>query len=112
MNPECIALGKHRAFVGPAIGVTIADTPQGPITSFKALWPAGVRQKASKDASLLAERISKLEISVAEKRRAQKVAKLEKGVDAPAEDDVFRIVTSGRTMDDLITYNVDGGKPN
>jgi hypothetical protein len=111
--PECLALGKHRSFIGPAIGITLADTPQGPITSYKALWPAGVRQKASKDASILAEKISVLEIKVADRRRKQDEAvKDGAGKTGP---DVFNIVTTGQPMNELITANATGGteaKPN
>jgi hypothetical protein len=104
-NEQCIRLhNKHVKFTGPAIGVTITHTPQGPMTSYKALWPAGVRQKASKDAALLSEKISKLEIALSEKRRAiAPAATLGKG--EGSADDLFQIVTSGKPMNELIAAN-------
>jgi hypothetical protein len=104
VSPECGALGKHAAFVGPAIGITIADTPQGPITTYKALWPAGIRQKASKDKAILIEKISKLEVALAERRRAA-VPQGKDGEKANAKDDLFQIVTSGKPMNELIVDN-------
>jgi hypothetical protein len=109
-NPDCLATGKHFPFVAPAIGVTMTDTPQGMMTSYRALWPAGVRQKASKDAAILAEKISKLEIVLSEKRRAP--MQPGKGEDDGPGDGLFQIVTSGKPMNDLIATNVDKSKVN
>ncbi len=108
-NPACMAEGKHIPFVGPAIGITITDTPQGPMTSFKALWPAGVRQKASKDAATLTQKISKLESELAEKKRAVQPAK--EG-DKPGAAKPFEFVFSGKPMEMLIEMNVVAGKVN
>lgn len=112
-NPLCLAEEKHVPYVGPAIGVTITYTPQGPMTSYKALWPAGVRQKASKDAAILAEKVSKLEVALAEKRSMRIAAAVRK--DGAEKDDIFRIVTSGKPMNELILDNAssdDDGQAN
>jgi hypothetical protein len=74
--------------------------------TYRALWPAGVRQKASKDKTIIAEKISKLEVALAEKRAAKKPATQGKASDgAPVDDGIFRIVTSGKPVDDLIQEN-------
>jgi hypothetical protein len=43
-------------------------TPNGAVVIEKAKWPAGIRQKARKDAAALAEKIAELEIAIAAKR--------------------------------------------
>lgn len=104
-EPQCIALGNHVPFIGPRIGITMTDTPQGMMTSWKALWPAGVRQKASKDVAILTRQISELEVKLAEKRRTA-VPKKKDGDDAgTGDDDFFRIVASDRSMVELIAEN-------
>lgn len=109
VQPECGALGSHAPFVGPAIGITIADTPQGPITTYKALWPSGTRQKASKDAAILARQIRETENALNEKRRL--ISERPKVADSKGDEaDVFRVVTSGKTTEELIDFNVNGGE--
>jgi hypothetical protein len=77
-----------------------------PVPFIRPKWPAAVRQKASKDAAILAEKISKLEVALAEKRAAKKPATQGKASDgAPVDDGIFRIVTSGKPVDDLIQEN-------
>lgn len=103
-NKDCLN-GEHRPFIGPAVGISVTNTPQGPMVTYKALWPAGVRQKASKDAALIAEKISKLEVALSEKRAAANPAPDAKKDSATA--DVFRVVASGKPMNELITENAN-----
>jgi hypothetical protein len=98
----CGATGKHMPFVGPAIGVVITDTPQGAMTSYKALWPAGVRQKAVKDAALLAEKIAELEIVIAVRRAADAASAGGDGADQGG----LTIVESDKSIDELIEINL------
>ncbi len=106
-NPACLAEGRHVPFTGPAIGISIVDTPQGPMTTFRALWPAGTRQKASKDAAALAERISKLEVVLADKRR-EAVARQSRVVDPKREAGGFTFNFSGRSLETLLQERVGG----
>jgi hypothetical protein len=110
-NATCEKTGTHKPFIGPAVGVTTTYTPQGPMISYRALWPAGVRQKASKDKAILAEKISKLERLLVEKRTAIAESQRAKkpGSGETAGDDIFRVVTSDKSTDELIAFNVSGG---
>lgn len=96
---EMCALSKHVSFIGPAVGVIVMNTPQGPMTTYKALWPAGVRQKAKKDASALTEKIAELEITLASKR----VAEEEKGIGTG--DGGLTIIESDKSIAELIQQN-------
>jgi hypothetical protein len=109
-NTTCETSGKHVSFIGPAVGMTTTNTPQGPIVAYKALWPAGVRQKASKDVTILAEKIKKIEVALVEKRSA--VSKQPgKAADAAGggDGDIFRVVMSGKSTEELIAFNINGG---
>lgn len=99
-NQDCIERGEHVPFVGPAIGMTMMTTPQGPMISYKALWPAGVRQKASKDAAGLAEKIADLEIALDTKRQAT----IESDATGAGEGGLT-IVPSDKPIADLIKLN-------
>lgn len=100
-NPECHAGAGHLAFTGPAIGVTMTDTPQGMMTSYKALWPAGVRQKAAKDAALLAEKIAEVEVAMVARRGAM----ADVG-DGSADRGGLTIVESEKSIPELIEANL------
>lgn len=100
-NKECEATGKHATYVGPGVGITIAQTPQGPITTYKALWPAGVRQKAGKDAATLAVKISEVETALAAKRAAV----IETGTGA-GDQGGLTIVESEKSIPELIEANL------
>src|SRR6266498_1255642 len=78
-----------------------------PIPFSQPKWPAGTRQKASKDAAILCEKISALEVLLTERRTEIKPAA--KG-ERPADGDssIYRVVTSGKSMSDLVTENATG----
>ena len=100
LNAECTATGKHVPFIGPLVGVTMTNTPQGPMTSYRAMWPAGVRQKASKDAAALAEKIAEIEIALTAKRSL--------AVEAEETGDAggLTIIESDKSIQDLIKENL------
>lgn len=94
--------------------VTMMGAEGEPFQFEKPKWPAGVRQKAGKDAAQLTKDISKLEVALAEKRRLIAEAAKRSGGDkgkAVGADDVFTIHTSGDQFDDLVARNA-GGEPN
>ncbi len=99
--------GKEAVYI-----VTMMGAGGEPIQFEKPKWPPGVRQKAGKDAALLAEKVSKLEVALAEKRRAMvpKVAGQEAG--SGRNDNLFEVVTSGKKMNELIHENADRAKVN
>lgn len=98
-NAQCKTTGIHVPFIGPAVGISMMNTPQGPMVSYKALWPAGVRQKASKDAAILAEKIAELEVTLAAKRQTETT-----GEGAGVEGGL-RIIQSGASIEALIKAN-------
>lgn len=99
-NSTCLAGAGHIPYVGPRVGVTITNTPQGPMVSYKALWPAGVRQKARKDASALAEKIAELEIVLASKRET------ERGEGDTDSAGGLTIIESDKAIEELIERNL------
>lgn len=76
-------------------------TPNGPLLIEKAKWPAGVRQKARKDAAMLAEKIADLEIALAA-RRAIEVER-DAGV---GESGGLTIIESDKSIAELIDRNL------
>jgi hypothetical protein len=103
-----IANGEPDETGVEAVIVTTMDTPNGPLTSQRPKWPASSRQKASKDASILAEKIGDVEIALARV--------LDDGVDERtgekrSESFVFSFPQTG-TMSDLIAMNLERGKVN
>lgn len=99
-NLVCVASG-HMPYVGPAVGVTMTDTPQGMMTSYRALWPAGVRQKAAKDAALIAEKIADVEAALMAKRDL-----LGENGDGSADGRGLTIVESEKSIPELIQENL------
>lgn len=99
-NSDCQDLGTHIPFVGPAVGIVFMQTPQGPMTTFKALWPAGVRQKASKDAAILASQIAELELVLIGRRDAQAEA------GESGSGDRLHLIESDKSIAELIEANL------
>jgi hypothetical protein len=77
-------------------------TPNGPMVIEKDRWPAGVRQKARKDAAALAEKIADLEIVLASKRHAD-TDKAGSG----AESGGLVIIESEKSIAELIAANLN-----
>lgn len=97
---ESIASGEPDEQGRDAQLTTTTDTPGGPIIVVRPKWPAGVRQKASKDACTLAEKIAEIEITLAEKRRSEE----EDGTSA--QDGGLTIVESDKSLQELIARNL------
>ncbi len=89
--------------------VTVTTTPSGKISSKKPKWPAGVRQKAAKDAAVITRQIANVEKLLAEREAAEKRGEaVELSTGAP-----FQFVVSGKPLEELIEENLRGGeKPN
>lgn len=96
-----IADGEPDSSGKEATITSSVDTPQGMITSVRPKWPAGVRQKASRDAATLAQKISKLEADLTDLRFNE----LEKGKDGAA-DGGLTIIESDKSIPELIVKNL------
>lgn len=100
-NTDCRQTGwGHLPFTGPAVGIVFMQTPQGPMTTFRALWPAGVRQKASKDAATLASQIAELELLLIGRRDAH----AESGENGDGER--LHLIESDKSIEELIEANL------
>lgn len=83
-----------------SIITTTTITTNGPVIVERAKWPAGVRQRARRDAAALAEKISELECVLAAKRE------LDVEADAVGESGGLTIVESDKSIQELIKANL------
>jgi hypothetical protein len=102
----CAAACSHLLVVVDAVVVTTTDTPNGMMTIQKLKWPAGVRQRASHDAVIIARRIAEIESEVTAERDSHS----DTG-EAEGEDGGLTIIESNDSNDQLIARNLAGGKP-
>jgi hypothetical protein len=98
---EIIAAGEPGPDGKDATITTSTITPEGVIVMTRPKWPAGVRQKASRDASRLATEISKIEMVLSEKRSVEAEGSAEK--DAMAGG--LTIIESDKSIEELIKQN-------
>ena len=90
-----------------SIVTSTMTTPNGVIVTEKPKWPPGVRQKAAKDAVLIAKEISQLETELATKSEVATTA-----AGAKSQVPPFRMVFSGRPLEDLIRDRTKTGEVN
>jgi len=86
----------------------VVTTTVGATEIQKLKWPAGVRQKASHDAVLIAKRIGELELEVAVERDAH--ALIGDGEDL-GDAGGLTIIESNESIETLIAKNLAGGRP-